>query len=263
MFSITSNAQTTKQCRSGLLHLGRRTQTLGSVRLHVMCTGLTYYRSAPEDKVVNAVDEILNYAIQPGNYRSTQLATAVTKEIFIARIPHVLPHRPGILLYRGTKTRSLEPRRLHLHLLVGRFSQCHGHKTLWRRRETHLPRKQPVYSSQYLRVWNSRGVLHPRANELFQQGSGHFLDQCVCSSIPYCALIVNPLSQCQSHVLCRIFVMYHPCLPHPLSIHKTLQILFLSSLDSLLLSLASISSISHGCPNLPFQLVIQPSKADL
>src|SRR5258707_2963775 len=64
-------------------HLGRLGCTL------CILGSLIIVLHAPEDKVVNTVDEILNYAIQPGKNGSTQLATAVTKEIFL----------PGFLMY--------------------------------------------------------------------------------------------------------------------------------------------------------------------
>jgi hypothetical protein len=139
---------------------------------------------APEDKVTETVDEILLLAVQPGVSGPVLLSPNSQAS---ARVPNVLLHRLGIFLgddlHYCSSVRSLESNSVHLHLLYGRLRVCHGRQGLRRRRETYLRRQQPIHTSEYICLHDHGDGLYSGANELFQQGVGYVLDQCVCLSL--------------------------------------------------------------------------------
>ena len=75
---------------------------------------------------------------------------------------HDLPGSTGI--------RKEKPPHLHLDLLDRWLRLRHVGQSLWHCLETYPRRQQPVHSTLHLRLCHRYGILHPDADELFQQG---------------------------------------------------------------------------------------------
>lgn len=109
-------------------HLGRLGCTL------CLIGSLIIVLHAPEDKDIQTVDQILQYAIQPGK----QIVRHRLKcEIFNklgSRLPHVLFYRPRIHLSHGlrnrTEIRSDKPHHLHFDMFPRGLRFHHGYQRL-------------------------------------------------------------------------------------------------------------------------------------
>lgn len=101
------------------------------------------------------------------------------------RLPDVLLHGARVQrrndLDSGAEVWPVKPTRLHLDMLGRRFRVCDGNQRIRCRGEAHLRGEQPIYVYQHIRVRHHRDMLHPRANELLQQGVRYVLDKRVGS----------------------------------------------------------------------------------
>lgn len=132
---------------------------------------------APPDKPVETVDEILDYAIQPGTshehrpYLSLDvyLRTMVDSRYFV-RVPYLLPCGCDFLdghdLPSGASLWKEEPLDLYLYLLNSGLRLRHVRQGLRNRSEAHIQRKQPIHTCVNIRLHDRHRFLHPYTDEL-------------------------------------------------------------------------------------------------
>ena len=106
-------------------HLGRLGCTL------CLVGSLIIVLHAPEDKEVQTVDEILHYAIQPGEYHRSEPLRGFCRLICLPRLYDVLLHCYRVHAYHGLRhcssIRSDESLHLHLDMLRRGFHLHYGH----------------------------------------------------------------------------------------------------------------------------------------
>lgn len=147
-------------------HLGRIGCTLA------LAGSLIIVLHAPEDKPVETVDEILNYALQPGSSRFGHHASlAPTNSDLLSRSFHVLL----FLRYRlhihhdirhCTQIRSPHPNSLYLNMLSRRLRQRHVHKRLRNRSQAHSFWKQPIFPPKHIRLYDRDWCFYNGSDEL-------------------------------------------------------------------------------------------------
>jgi hypothetical protein len=119
---------------------------------------------APPDTDIETVDEILNFALQPG----------IPFLLFAHdRIPVLLFSGCGVCFCHDIPCRAHlrkeESSRIHLNMLVRRIRIRHVNQRIRNCCKTHICRKQSIHTSINLCLCNRRRRLYPRTNELLQQ----------------------------------------------------------------------------------------------
>lgn len=132
---------------------------------------------APEDKVINTVDEILGYALQPGS--SLPPHSQTTAHPTAHRIYAVLPLCPLFLplhdLPRRASTWQQESPGVHFHLFPRRFRLRHGRQGIRRRAQVDLRGEQPAMEGGNLDFCIHRRRVYRSPDELLQQGSTPYI----------------------------------------------------------------------------------------
>lgn len=128
---------------------------------------------APPDQEIKTIDEILNYAIQPGilPHRIFQKVTANS----FPRVPHLLSHGSGVRcgydIPSGSEVWEEESPNLLVDLFNSRFCLRHVGQGFWNCCEVDAGGQQPVHASINVCVHHLDCGLYLDPDELFQQGS--------------------------------------------------------------------------------------------
>ena len=133
---------------------------------------------APADEEIDRIDEMLNYAIQPGlfcRFLPPPLGPLHAYRLNPPRLPVLRALRHHILgrhdLQGVTRVRQEEPAGVHLHLQHGGVvdgAQLQGVRDC---PEIDVCGHEPVHLPQHLCVPDRHGGVHPNADELLQQGA--------------------------------------------------------------------------------------------
>jgi hypothetical protein len=145
-------------------HLGRLGCTI------CLIGSLIIVLHAPEDKPVETVDEILEYALRPGASWNGNLPKFVLLLTSDHRVPTVLLHSNGV--YPGhdirycPEIRTINSTCLYLHLLSRWLRVRYGYQGFRRCSQTHLWREQSIYSCKHIRFRCHRRTLYRGSDEL-------------------------------------------------------------------------------------------------
>ena len=126
---------------------------------------------APEDKEIATVDEILHFALQPGEYSLPSVkfnALDVTRPRFYVVLPHGCCVQHVHDFRRRSPVWTHKSRHLHLHLLPGWLRFGHVDQRLRCCSQTHLCREQPIHTPEHLCVWYCDRHLYIDSDELLQ-----------------------------------------------------------------------------------------------
>ena len=126
---------------------------------------------APADEDIETIEQILEYALQPGMPGPLPLTDKhISFTDLLLRLPAILSRRLHICRYYdlqgGTGSRKEESAHLPWNLLDCGISLGHVYQGLRDCTEVNVRRKQPVFSSFHLCVHDHHHGLHPGANEL-------------------------------------------------------------------------------------------------
>lgn len=168
----------------GAYFLNERLGILGKIGCSTCLIGsVIIVLHAPPDKEIETIDEILHFAIQPGETWPVvrrqcllliQIANSVLDILLYRRRlrgSHDLPRR--------SQARPQKSSHLHLHLLDRRLRLDHGCQGVRHCFEADYWRQQPIYSSLNICVRHHSHRLHSYTNELFQQGAQPVFHQLV------------------------------------------------------------------------------------
>lgn len=126
---------------------------------------------APEDKDITTVDEILHFALQPGEFNFLSVKFSTLNWIRL-RLYAVLPYRWCVQrlhdFRRCPPVWTQESCHLRLHLLPGWLCFGHVYQRLRSCSQTHLCWEQPVHTPEHLRVWHCDCYVHIDPDELLQ-----------------------------------------------------------------------------------------------
>jgi len=126
---------------------------------------------APPDEDIKTIDQILNYAIQPGMFGASlegyHLFLTVALR-FLALLRHCLHIRRCHDLQGLAEIWQEEPLGLPEHLLDCGLGFGHGHQSLWYRGKVDLCGPQPVHPPVHLCIHDYHHCLHSDPDELLQ-----------------------------------------------------------------------------------------------
>jgi len=166
----------------GAYFLNERLSNLGKGGCALCIVGsIVIVANAPADKDIQTVDEILEYAVQPGKSPMTGNSKCSEVEIVTnylpTRIPHLLLCYSSILgrhdLRRQPKIRDYKPSPLSLHLRCNGSSIRHGIESIRYCSEVDLCRLKSVHASFDVPFCFSSQRLYCYPDELLQQGAEH------------------------------------------------------------------------------------------